>query len=156
IGKRDEVAWRVASLYLDAERAERMGGLARKDAESLEKVLATVRAQLAEGRLLPLAEKTAAFNLARARQIADALDEDLASAESALAIGVGMTPDDRVRPSEAQRPAPALPASEEEAIQGALEENNELRQLQSQISAKQYEVRGEKASRLPRADLVAQ
>jgi outer membrane protein TolC len=155
-GKRDEVAWRVASLYLDAERAGRMGALARKDAESLEKVLETVRAQLREGRLLPLAEKTAAFNLARARQIADGLDEDRDAAETALALGIGLGPDDRVRPSEDQRSAPALPASEEEAIQNALEENNELRRVQSQILAKEYEIRGEKATRLPRADLVAQ
>src|SRR5512141_3261084 len=31
--KRDEVAYRVAALYLDAERAARVGGLAAKDAE---------------------------------------------------------------------------------------------------------------------------
>src|SRR5437870_3301703 len=37
-GKRDEVAFRVASLFLDAERAARIGALARKDAESQEKV----------------------------------------------------------------------------------------------------------------------
>src|SRR5579872_2353611 len=32
--KRDEVAFRIASLYLDAERALRIGALARKDADS--------------------------------------------------------------------------------------------------------------------------
>ena len=53
--KREEVAFRTASLYLDAERASRAGELARKDAESLQKVLDTVRAQVAEGRALPLA-----------------------------------------------------------------------------------------------------
>src|SRR5690242_12619634 len=39
-GKREEVAWRVASLFLDAERAARIGALAQKDADSQEKVLA--------------------------------------------------------------------------------------------------------------------
>src|SRR5450755_1091339 len=56
-GKRDEVAYRTAELYLDAERAVRVGELAGKDAESLQKVLETVRAQVLEGRALPLAEK---------------------------------------------------------------------------------------------------
>ena len=62
--KRDEVAYRVASLYLDAERAVRIGALARKDTGSQEKVLETVRAQVGEGRALPLAEKTAALAVA--------------------------------------------------------------------------------------------
>src|SRR5215472_12364278 len=63
--KREEVAYRVASLYLDAERAGRIGDLAAKDTQSLEQVLTTVQAQVREGRALPLAEKQAALNLAR-------------------------------------------------------------------------------------------
>jgi outer membrane protein TolC len=37
-----------------------------------------------------------------------------------------------------------------------VESNAQLRQIESQIAAKQLELRGEKAARLPRADLVAQ
>src|SRR5215217_3797363 len=85
-GKREEVAWRVADLFLDAERAARVGALARKDAESQEKVLATVQAQVREGRALPLAEKTAAYQVAYARQMALNLETDQAAAESSLAI----------------------------------------------------------------------
>ena len=69
-GKREEVAYRVAELFLDAERAARIGALARKDAESQERVLGIVQAQVREGRALALAEKTAALNLARTRQTA--------------------------------------------------------------------------------------
>lgn len=156
VSKRDEVAYRIATLYLDAERAARIGTLARKDAESQQKVLDTVRAQVAEGRALPLAEKTALYNLAHARQIADGLDDDRATAETALALGLGFPAEDRVRPVEEQRTAPALPQSEEQAIQSALESNKDLRRLESQIVAKQLERRGERAARLPRVDLVAQ
>src|SRR5205085_9877918 len=125
-GKRDEVAYRTTELYLDAERAARAGALARKDAESLQTVLATIQAQVREGRALPLAEKQAAFNLARARQVAESLDAEQATAETALAIAVGLSAEDRVRPVEEQRPAPALPASEESAVQAALESNQDL------------------------------
>src|SRR5689334_21936864 len=69
-GKRDEVAWRVAELFLEAERAARVGTLARKDAESQERALAVVQTQVREGRALPLAEKTVAYQLASARQTA--------------------------------------------------------------------------------------
>src|SRR5207302_7289160 len=86
--KRDEVAYRVAALYIDAERAGRVLELARRDAESQQKVLDTVQAQVKEGRALPLAEKQAALNTARARQIAAALEDDRVSAETALAIAI--------------------------------------------------------------------
>jgi outer membrane protein TolC len=154
--KRDEVAYRTTALFLDAERSARIGELARKETVSLQKVLETVQAQLSEGRALPLAEKQAAFSVARARQIAENLELEQAGAETSLAVVVGFPAADRVRPVAEERPAPALPVSEEAAVQSALETSNELHKLQSQITAKGLEMRSEKAARLPRADLVAQ
>jgi len=55
-----------------------------------------------------------------------------------------------------ERRAPALPPSEEQAIQAALESNQELRKLQSQIVSKGLELRGAGAARWPKMDLVAQ
>lgn len=155
-GKRDEVAYRVAALFLDAERAVRIGALARRDEESQQKMLGVVKAQVQEGRALPLAEKAAAYQLAHARQLTAALEADQASAETALALALGFSAEDRVRPAEQQRSAPALPQSEEEALQTAIETNKEMRRLESQIASKQLEIRGVRAERLPRVDLVAQ
>ena len=155
-GKRDEVAYRTTSLYLDAERPVRLLDLARKEADSLEKVLESIQAQVKEGRALPLAEKMAAASLARARQAADLLEDDQAQSETALAMALGFSAEDRVRPVAEQRPAPALPKSQEEAINAALESNKDLRRLESQLISKGLEVKGEKAQRWPRADLVAQ
>lgn len=154
--KREEIAYRTASLYVEAERAGRIGALASKDAESMQRVLETVQAQVREGRALPLNEKQAAYNLARVRQVAESLQADQETAESALAIALGLAAQDRVSPVEEERAAPVLPKSEEEVIQSALEDNKELRQLESQIAAKRLEMRGERAARLPRIDLVAQ
>lgn len=154
--KRDEVAYRTAALYLDAERAARLGALSRKDAESLEKVFETIRAQVQEGRALPVAEKLAALKLAQARQAAESLDDEQATMETALAMALGFPAEDRIRPVEEQRPAPELPESEAAAIQTALEANKDLRRLQSQIASKSLEMRGARSQRLPRVDLVAQ
>jgi outer membrane protein TolC len=154
--KRDEVVFRTASLYLDAERAARLGELARKQAESMQKVLATVQTQVQEGRALPLAEKTSAANLAHVRQAAELLDDDTASSETALALALGFSAEDRVHPVAEQRATPPLPKSEEEAVTAALDANKDLRRLESQIAAKELEKRGVKAQRLPRVDLVAQ
>jgi outer membrane protein TolC len=155
-GKREEVAYRITSLYLDAERPARLVELARKEADSLQKVLESVQAQVREERALPLDEKRAAYNLARARQAADLLEDDQAQAETALAIALGFSAEDRVRPVAEQRAAPVLPKSEQQAIDTALDSNKDLRRLESQIISKGFEVKGEKAQRLPRVDLVAQ
>jgi outer membrane protein TolC len=154
--KRDEVAYRITALFLEAERAARLGSLARKAVESQQTVLDTVHAQVAEGRALPLAEKQAALALARASQAAENLDDAQAAAETSLAIALGFSAQDRVHPAERDRPLPALPESQDRAIQTALDSNVELRQLQSQLMSKELERRGQKAGRLPRMDLVAQ
>ncbi len=154
--KRDEVAYRTASLYLDAERANRIGALARTDAGNLQKVLENVQAQVQEGRALPLAEKQAAYNVAHARALAESMAEDAAAAESSLAVALGYPAEDRVSPVAAERPAPALPPSAEDALSAALANNKDLKKLESQILAKGLEMKGQKAARLPRADLVAQ
>jgi outer membrane protein len=154
--KREEVAYRSAVLYLDAERAARISELAARDARSLEQVLSAVEAQVREGRTLPLAGKQAALNLARARQSAESFEADRISAENTLAVALGFGAQDRVQPIMAERAAPELPASEEEAIRAALASNKEIRQLESQIAAKGLEMHGERAARLPRADLVAE
>jgi len=154
--KRDEIVFRTASLYLDAERAARIGGLARKSVEDRQAILDVVHAQVSEGRALPVAEKQAMLSLARARQLTEDLDDARATAETALAIALGFPAEDRVHAVAEERPAPPLPASEESAIPAAIESNPGLRQIESQIASKQLELRGEKAARLPRADLVAQ
>ena len=155
-GKRDEIAYRTTTLYLDAERPARLLDLARKEADSLQKLLESIQVQVREGRALPLAGKTALANVARARQVAGLLEDDQATSETALAMALGFSAEDRVRAVDTERPAPALPKSPEEAINAALAANKDLRHLESQIIAKGLEAKGEKAQRLPRVDLVAQ
>jgi outer membrane protein len=155
-GKRDEVAYRIASLFLDAERASRVGELARKDAESQVRVLNTVKAQVQEGRALPLTQKTAEYQVAAAQELAEDLEADRETAETSLALALGFPAEDRVIPAPDERPAPAVPASEAQALAAALGSNMDLRRLESQVAAKQLELRGARAERLPRVDLVAQ
>ncbi len=154
--KQDEVAYRTAALYLDAERAMRIGELARKAIESQQQVLESVRVQVQEGRALPLALKQAELGVARARQLAANLDDDAAAAQTQLALALGFPAEDRVLPVVEERAAPVLPASPEQALATALESSKELKQIESQLISKGLEMRGEKAGRLPRVDLVAQ
>lgn len=154
--KKDDVAYRTAVLFLNAERAERAGEMARQELESSRKVLASVEGRVQEGRELPLESKRAALNVARTRQIAGALDADRETAETSLAIILGYGPDDRVRPAAEERALSPAPPSEEAAVESALQSSKELRRLQSEIAAKGLDERAAKAGRLPHADLVAQ
>ncbi|MDQ6677977.1 MAG: TolC family protein [Acidobacteriota bacterium] len=154
--KRDEIAYRTASLYLDGDRAARLNTLAVKQVESLRKVVQTVHGRVAEGRDLPLEEKKANLDLQKALQRQETLTADQDFAERSLAIVLGYAADDRARAAADERTPPEVPATEEAAIEQALSSSKELKRLQSAMIAKGLEVKGAKAARLPRVDLVAQ
>lgn len=154
--KHDEVVYRVASLFLDAERAARALELARKQVDSLEKVAQTVRARVEEGRALELENKQAAYQVARGRQRVEILESDLVAAESALAFALGFEENDLVRPVEETRLAQELSVTEEAAVERALRASKELRKLESDLLAEGLDIKAQKAAKLPRIDLVAQ
>lgn len=154
--KREEVAFRTAELYLEAERAARVAQVAAGRTAALERVAAAAEARVAEGRELPLEARRAAVELQRARYRCQALEGERAFFETALAEVLGLAPGDRVEAAGEERRAPAMPASEEEAVRAALAGSQELRRLESQLLAKGLDVRAERAARLPRLDLVAQ
>ena len=154
--KRNEVAFRTASLFLDVQRAARLADLARKQVDSLEKIVEAMQARVSEGRELPIESKRAALNLARGRQRVEQLIDDQDATERSLAVVLGFSADDQVRAAADELKAPALPASEEAAIQSATESSKELRKLQSELTAKELDVRAQKAARLPTIDLIAQ
>ena len=154
--KRDEVAFRTASLFLDAQRSGRLADLARKQVASLLKIEQTIEERVKEGRELPLQSKRAALSVARARERVEQLGADQDSTERSLAVVLGFGADDQVRATADEPPAPALPSSEEAAIQSATESSKELRRLESALVAKGLDVRAQKAARLPTVDLIAQ
>jgi outer membrane protein len=152
----EDIAFRTTNLYLDAERATRLGEVARRQVDSLARVMEAVASRVAEGRELPIESKRAQFNLQRARQLAEGLDGDRELLERSLAVAVGLGADDRVQPVAAERPAPAAPPSVEQAVQEAMDSNRQVRRIESSIAAKELEIRSYRAARLPRVDLVAQ
>lgn len=154
--KRDEVAFRTASLLLDAQRSARLAELARKQVDSLRKIEQAIEARVKEGRELPLQLKRAALSVARAGERVEQLGADQDSTERSLAVVLGFGADDQVRATLEEPPVPALPASEDAAIQSAIESSKELRRLESALIAKGLDVRAQKAARLPTLDLIAQ
>jgi outer membrane protein TolC len=154
--KRDDVAWRVATMFVDVERTGRLTESLQKQVESLEKIYETVDARVQLGRELPVAKKEAQVNLLRAQQRLMTMQSDLDYAQHNLASALGFSAGDTVQPAVAERPPLPIPATEDAALQTALAASKELKRLESNYQAKALEIKGDKAQRLPRVDLVAQ
>jgi outer membrane protein TolC len=155
-GKSDDVAYRTASLFLDAQELSRNSQSLDEEVQALQRVGDAVKLRVDEGRELPLALQLAELNLARARQRVEAASAELAYAEESLAVALGFAAGDRVVPEAGDPPTLDLPASEEASVASALQNNREMRRIQSQMQAKAFEARSRGSERLPQVDLVAQ
>jgi outer membrane protein TolC len=155
-GKADDVAYRTASLFLDAQELLRNAQSLAEEVQALQRVDESVQLRLNEGRELPLVMKRADLDLARARQRVEAATADLTYLEESLAVVLGFTAGDRVQPADDDRMTPDLPETEEASVASALEHNREMRRIQSQMQAKAFEARARGSERLPQVDLVAQ
>jgi outer membrane protein len=154
--RQEEVIYRVASLYLDAEQAARSLDAARRLAENLTRVRELMEQRVAEGRELAIESKKANLAVLRAGQRVDNMTTDLMTAESSLAMALGMGPDDRARVAAEERSPLVVPVSEEASIEKALEGSNELKRLESNMQSKMLEIKSYRAERLPKVNLVAQ
>ena len=154
--KGDEAVYRVATLYVDVARSGRLAESAKTQVESLQKVLSTATTRVEEGRDLPVTLQQAKVNLLRARERALTLESDRDYAERTLAVTLGYTAGDLVKPADEELTPVKIPESEDAAVQAAVSSNKELKRLQSNALAKGLEIKSDKAQWLPRVDLVAQ
>lgn len=154
--KIDDVAYRTADLFLDASQTAQSAASLQQEIQSLQQVSESVQLRVSEGREIPLTGRRADLNLARARQRYDAALGDRDYAEQSLALVLGFPDGDRVHAVDEDRALPAMPEDEEQCVAIALENNKDIRRLQSQLQAKALEVRAQHAARLPQVDVVAQ
>jgi outer membrane protein TolC len=115
-----------------------------------------VDARVQLGRELPIAKQQASVNLLRAQQRLEDVRADRDYAARSLAAALGYTANDLVQPAPEERSALTIPATEEAAVRAAYESSKDLRLLESRYAAKGLEIKGDKAQRLPRVDLIAQ
>lgn len=159
--KMEEVAYRAAAVFLDAEQAARSVEIAGRQIESLERVKDIVAARVGEGRELPIAARRAEVDLARVRQRIETLTTGQAYAEGSLAMVLGFPPDDRVHAvGDNDALASALekeqPDTADAAVEAALKSSLDLKSLESQMQARNLEARAQRSTRLPQVNLVAQ
>ena len=154
--KSEDVAYQTADLFLTASQMEHARETLTNQLPSLQKVVQLTAASVTEGSELPLELKRARVNLAISQQRLDASKLDADYYEMMLAVVLGFPASDRVKPIDTELASIPSPPSENEAADAAMRNNKELRQMQSNVLAKELELRSYKASRLPQVDLVAQ
>lgn len=154
--KSDEVVFQTASLYLDAQQMSHSAQSLQLEVESLGRVSEAVKLRVEEGREIPLENKRIAADFARARQRAAGLKDDLDYVEASLAVVLGYAASDRVQPVDSDSASPELSENELAARELALQNNREIRRLESQLQAKGFELKEYKSTRLPIIDVVAQ
>jgi outer membrane protein TolC len=154
--RRESVAYRAASLYVEAGRIAEAAKTIEQQIATFERVLANAKVLIEEGRELPIEEKRSRLKLAQAKQRLQRLEFDREAAEIDLALLLGLAPTDRIRPVEPERSVPLVIDTEADAVTNALRNSRELQRLDSQLKAKALEARSYDSARLPTFDLVAQ
>lgn len=154
--KADDVAFQAADLFLTASQLEHEGETFEGQIPSLQKVVEAMTASVKEGSELPLELKRARVNLAVSQQQLDAARLDQDYYEMMLAVTLGYPATDRVKPLDSELASSVVPPPEDEAADIAMRNNREFRQMQSNVLAKELDLRSYKSARWPKVDLVAQ
>jgi outer membrane protein TolC len=154
--KAEEVAYQAADLFLTASDIERDDAQLTDQLPSLQKVVDMMNASVTEGSELPVEVTRARVNLQSAQVRLDTGKLDGDYYEMMLAIALGYPATDRVKPLDSETSGLLAPPSEEAAADEALHSNAELRQMQSEVLAKELDLRSYRAARQPKIDLVAQ
>lgn len=154
--KQNEVVYRTALLYLDAQQSGHNVEMAQRQLEVLLRVQDSVRTRVSEGRALEIENRRANVDVLRARQRLEAFEDDRTNAETNLALVLGFSPDDRIHPAQSEAPDLRTSEPENALVSQALDSSDALKRLASQRQVKTYEIRGYQAARLPQIDLVAQ
>ena len=154
--RQDEVAYRVASLFFDADQAARSLAAVGLQLASLKRVQELTAVRVSEGRELSIESSRADLKVLQAQHREAELTDSIADTETMLAQVLGFNPGDRVQPKQEDRQVTGPIDSEERAIQQALDGSREIRRLESNLQAKNLEIKSNKAERLPKIDLVAQ
>jgi outer membrane protein TolC len=147
--RQQDVAYRVASAFLDAEAAVRSAAAAQRQYESLAQVKQFMDVRVADGRELRTASTSANVQALVAQNTAEEFAYVGANTEAALAQLLGFPAGDRVHPAtELRDDSPVI--AQQQAVSTAIDQSLELRRLESNLKAKQLEVKSFESTWMPR------
>ncbi|MCB1020166.1 MAG: TolC family protein [Bryobacterales bacterium] len=153
----DEVAYRAASAWLDLDRAVRAVEMAEQQVRNFERIAQALASRVEDGRAIPLEGSRARLDLARAEQQLELRRSEADVAQASLRNLLGLASTEKLAPAAGESLPPlTLPESAEAGAARAQESSDELRSLESKVTASELAVRAEKGAKAPRLDFVAQ
>jgi outer membrane protein len=153
----DEVAYRTASLFLDAEQAVKQRQILTDQLPTLRQVSEVMQSRVTEGSELPVETQRAKVNLKQTEHQLNIVKDNEDYSEMLLAITLGYSANDRVQPAESAQSFQLPPVkTEDDSVEIALSHSKQLKRLQSAVLAKELEIRSYRSARLPQVSLVAQ
>lgn len=155
--QKDEVAYRVASTYLDFEKSWRRSRLLENQLSHFARIENVINAQVADGHAIPLVAQRARLDTAIANRTLKMERAQSRILEATLRYELGVTREIRLRPAPTDFVIAAeLPEDAKAAHVLALARNSELHRIAADLRANGYALQAEKGSLFPRIDLVAQ
>jgi len=155
--QQDEVAYRVASTYLDFEQSWRRSRLLEDQLSHFTRIENVINAQVADGHAIPLAAQRARLDTVTANRTLKIERAQSRILEATLQYELGVTRAVRLRPAPTDFVMTAkLPEDAKAAQLLALERNPELHRIAADLRANGYALQAAKGSLFPRVDLVAQ
>lgn len=156
-GREEEIAFRVASAYLDFERAWRRVRLLEDRLENWSRIESATAALVDEGRRIPLELRQTQLETARIEHELNTQRAQTEVLEATLRYQLALGADRRLAPKPTERAnALALPADLDSARERARQNNPEAKRLAAALRSKGFEIQAENGARYPRIDLVAQ
>lgn len=155
--KAGEVAYRVAAVYLDFERATRALIAAKRQIETVQRIEQLVDSRVQAGREIQLELTRARVETARARTQMQMLQARANLLEETLRADLALGDRMRLVPVETEVSVQSsMPETEDAAVAAAVANSRDVKKLHATLEAKRYAVQAEKGAHYPRIDLVAQ
>lgn len=153
----DEIAFQVATTFLDFESERRRVGLITEQAERLGRAEAAVAARVEEGREIDLSLTRARLEKARAeRRLAEASSRERLL-ETTLRAQIGIVEDIVLEPRREELAlAGRMPESAAAGARRTLANSPELKSLAAQVRARDQGVEVARGALYPKLDVIAQ
>lgn len=152
---RDGVIQRTASAYLELAKVRRQFELVRSERESAQKILDYTRQRMQAGYELPIEVTRAQLTAAKVEQRMAQLEDQEETAADQLRVLLGLEPDQPIEVSAENIP-PAADQTINNLVTEALRNNPEVKAAESERTASEQRLRGERGGYWPTVGLIGQ
>jgi outer membrane protein TolC len=152
---RDGVIQRTASAYLELAKVRRELELVRSERQSAQKILDYTRQRMQAGYELPIEVTRAQLTAAQVEQRMAQLEDQEETAADQLRVLLGLEPDQPIEVTAENIP-PAADQTINNLVAEALRNNPEVKAAESERTASEQRLRGERGGYWPTVGLIGQ